>query len=209
MKKSIFLFLLLIFTASLLHAQYTYKKSVKKEKLDLDLITEFEIGFHAGRNWTLGSSKNIAKVGQIYSLNVGWNNGRLYAGTEFSLKIWDQILNDNKAEDTDFNQKQFLFLLHMRWYPWKGNVQAFLGVGTDLITIAEVILNPINDDFDDYRSYEDEDRFSNYNAWFVPTLGVRCKLQEYLFADVSFSIDHSNKYDSMRMQVGICYQPQF
>ncbi len=188
---------------------YQYSKPVRKAKIDLDLITEFEIGFHSGRNWTIGSSKNIAKAGQVHSLNLGWNNGKFYGGTEFSLKFWDQILNDKKANKVDFNQKQFLCLLHMKWYVCKGNVKPFLGVGTDLLSIVEAIVNPRDNDDEDYRQDYEEDRILNFNAWFVPTVGIRCKLRSRLFADITCSVDHSDNYDSMRLQVGISYQPQF
>lgn len=210
--KTIFLSLLISvlfsFIAKSQEKYYQYSKPVGKYKIDLDLITEFEIGFHSGRNWTIGSSKNIARVGQVHSFNLGWNNGKFYGGAEFSLKFWDQILNDNKANKVNFNQDQFLCLLHMKWYVCKGNVQPFLGVGTDLLSVAEGILNP-RDDEEDYSRDIEEDRFFNYNAWFVPAVGVRCKLRSGLFGDISCSVDHSDNYDSMRLQVGIAYQPQF
>lgn len=213
MNYKTFFFSLLIsflfsFIAKSQEKYYQYSKPVGKYKIDLDLITEFEIGFHSGRNWTIGSSKNIARAGQVHSLNLGWNNGKFYGGVEFSLKFWDQILNDNKANKVNFNQKQFLCLLHMKWYVCKGNVQPFFGVGTDLLSVAEGILNPRDDD-EDYSRDIEEDRFLNYNAWFVPAVGVRCKLRSSLFADITCSVDHSDNYDSMRLQVGFIYQPQF
>ncbi len=198
---------LLSFTSKSQEKYYRYSKPVRKVKIDLDLITEFEMGFQTGKNWTIGSSKNIAKTGQVYSLNLGWNNGKFYGGTEFSFKFWDQIVNDSKARKMNFNQKQFLCLVHTKWYVCKGNIQPFLGVGTDLLSIAEGILDPKEDD--DYRKNNDEDRLLNYNAWFVPAIGIRYKLRSGLFSEATCSIDHSDNYDSMRLQVGITYQPQF
>jgi len=188
---------------------YQYSKPTHKDKVNLDLITEFEIGFHAGKNWTLGSTNDFARTGHVYSLNIGWNNSKFYGGTEFSLKYWDEILSDKKANEADFNQKQFLWLVHMKWYITKGDVQPFLGVGTDLLSIAEGILNPKDKDDENYHRNLDEDRFLNYNAWFVPTIGVRFKLKDKLFTDITYALDHSDNYDSMRLQIGISYQPQF
>jgi hypothetical protein len=186
---------------------YKYSKSSRKEKINIDLITEFEIGFHAGTNWTLGSTTNIAQYGQVFSLNLGWNNGKIYGGTEFNLKFWNQILNDEKAREINFKQNQFLWLLHMKWYMKQGGVQPFLGAGTDLVTIAEGILNPKDDDWkrDDYEDH----KFFNYNAWFVPTVGIRFKVRKYLYSEISSTIDISDNYNSMRLQVGFIYQPQF
>jgi len=187
---------------------YQYSKPVYKDKVNLDLITEFEIGFHAGKNWTFGSTSKIARIGQVYSLNIGLNNGKFYGGTEISLKYWDEILSDKKANEADFNQKQFLWLLHMKWYITKGNVQPFLGVGTDLLTFVGFFLKPKDDD-ENYNRNLDEDQFLSDNAWLVPTLGVRFKLKDRLFTDITYSLDHSEDYNSMRIQIGISYQPQF
>lgn len=205
---TVLVILLLSYSHSIAQVKYyQYSKSVKKDKLDLDLITEFEIGFHTGCNWTIGSASKIARSGQVYSLNLGWNNGRFYGGTEFNLKFWDEVLNKDKANKLNFNRKQFLCLLHAKWYVCKGKVQPFLGVGTDFLSLAETIINPKEEE-EDYRQH-DNDNFLNYNAWFVPALGIRSKLRSNLFADLTFSLDHSDHYDSMRLQLGISYQPQF
>lgn len=188
---------------------YQYSKSTRKDKIDLDLITEFEIGFHSGPNWTIGNTREIAKFGQVYSLNIGWNNGQIYGGTEFNLRFWDEILNDSKANQVDFNNQQFLWLLHMKWYVIKGDLQPFLGVGTDFLSLIDHAINPSDDD--EYIDYSDDERqkFLNYNAWFVPSAGVRFKIRKYMFAEISTTLDISDNYNSMRLQVGFIYQPQF
>ncbi|PXY03096.1 hypothetical protein DF185_03120 [Marinifilum breve] len=188
---------------------YQYSKSPRNDKIDLDLITEFEIGFHSGPNWTIGNTRKIAKFGQVYSLNIGWNNGQIYGGTEFNLRFWDEILNDSKANQVDFNNQQFLWLLHMKWYVIKGDIQPFLGVGTDFLSLIDHAINPSDDD--EYIDYSDDERqkFINYNAWFVPSAGVRFKIRKYMFAEISTTLDISDNYNSMRMQVGFIYQPQF
>lgn len=38
---------------------------------------------------------------------------------------------------------------------------------------------------------------------------IRSKLKTNLFADLTFSLDHSDHYDSIRLQLGVSYQPQF
>ena len=191
---------------------YQYSNVKSKTKIDLDLINEFEIGFHAGPNWTVGSASKIAQAGHVYSLNFGWNNSKFYGGTEFNLKFWDQILDKDKAADVDFTQKQFLWLLNMKWYITKGKVQPFIGIGTDLLSIANAIFNSDDDDDDRYQYHNRDykrDRFLNYNAWFVPTAGVRFKLRRHMFTELSSSLDISDNYNSVRMQVGFIFQPQF
>ncbi|NOU59128.1 hypothetical protein [Marinifilum caeruleilacunae] len=191
---------------------YQYSKPKSKAKVDLDLITEFEIGFHAGPNWTVGSASKIAQAGHVYSLNFGWNNSKFYGGTEFNLKFWDQILDEDKAADVDFTQKQFLWLVHMKWYITRGEVQPFIGIGTDLLSIVNEIFDYDYDDDDRYhyhnRDYK-KDRVLNYNAWFVPTAGVRFKLRKHMFVELSSSFDISDNYNSVRGQVGFIFQPQF
>ncbi|WP_282014593.1 hypothetical protein [Marinifilum flexuosum] len=211
-QKNSLLLVLLMFcwlTSQSQEKYYQYSKSTSKNKVDLDLITEFEIGFHAGPNWTIGNTRKIASFGQVYSLNMGWNDGKFYFGTEFNLRFWDEILNDSKANRVDFNNQQFLWLLHIKYYVIKGDVQPFLGVGTDFLSLIDHAINPSDDDDDtDYR-YHERQKFLNYNAWFVPTAGVRIKIRRYMFAEISSTLDISDNYNSMRLQVGFIYQPQF
>lgn len=211
-KKEIYLLVLLLasfpLTSKSQQDYYQYSKPKPKYKMDIDLINEFEIGFHAGPAFTIGSTRSIAQYGQIYSLNVGWNNGKFYGGTEFNLRFWDEILNESKANQVDFTKKQFLWLLHMKWYIVKGDVQPFLGVGTDFLSIVEAIVNPKEDNYDDIN-YIEKDKFLNYNAWFVPTVGVRFKVRKHLFSELITSFDISDNYNSTRVQLGIIYQLQF
>ena len=210
MRKALLLIIILLVAFSKTRAQekyYTYKKPARKEKIDIDHIAEFEVGFHAGKNWTVGNTREIADFGQVYSLNIGSNNGIFYWGTEFNLKFWDEILDSKKAGRKDFSKKQFLWLFQFKWFWGERKVQPYFGFGADFLSLTEEILFPDKEDEYDYSYYkEKDDKFLNYNAWFAPGVGLRCKLRPKISADISFNADLSDNYDSIRLQVGVVLQ---
>jgi hypothetical protein len=212
MKKILIVTMLILFVVPFISAQsyYTYSKPKQKVRHDIDLITEFEMGLHYGMNWALGSTTGMVNRADVFSLNLGWNNSKFYWGTEFNLKLWDEILDERLANKKDFNQNQFLWLMHMKWYFLKGSFQPFAGCGTDLLTIGEAILYDIlsNDDEEEerYNYHRSREKLIDFNTWFVPCVGIRCKVHSGMFMEMKYSFDLSDNFDAMRLQVGVIYQ---
>ncbi|BAX78759.1 hypothetical protein [Labilibaculum antarcticum] len=186
-------------------AQYTYQKPVEKYSPDVDHISKFEVGFHYGPAWTLGGVKEFAKSGSAFSLDLGVNSGHVYVGTEFTITSWKDYYDTGGANELNFEQTNFLWLVNAKYLIGEGKVQAYFGMGTDLISLAIAIIVPEDDDDCYYSDCYDDDRILNYNAWFVPSFGIRWKMGPKVSGDIGFSANFSDNYDSLRLQVGIVF----
>lgn len=205
----IYIYLVSIFSLLLIanssFAQYTYQKPVEKYSPDIDHISKFEVGFHYGPAWTLGSIQDYAKVGQSFSLNLGFYDGILYWGTEFTITSWSDYQDKQGAGELNFEQTNFLWLVNAKYFIGEGKVQAYFGLGTDLISLAIAIIVPEDEDDCYYSDSYDEDRILNYNAWFVPSFGIRWKMGPNVSGNIGFSANFSDNYDSLRLQLGIVF----
>lgn len=207
MKKSIaFLFVLYVCIISTnTYAQYTYQKPVVKESIDIDHQSGFEIGFHYGPAWTSGNVREFAKSGGAFSLDLGVNSGTFYFGTEFTITSWRDYYDSSEASELNFEDTNFLWLVHAKVFLGEGKVRPYFGLGTDLISLALGVIEPEDDDDCYYSScyYEEENR--NYNAWIVPSFGVRWEMGPNLSGNIGFSANFSENYDFIRLQLGIVF----
>ncbi|MDE5417347.1 hypothetical protein L3049_04935 [Labilibaculum sp. DW002] len=207
MKNIILLFTLLVFVfnASLLHAQYSYEKPVQRETVNLDRKDKFELGFHYGPAWTTGDSKYFAKSGNSFSLDLGVHSNNFYFGSEFTLTSWRDFKDSNEASEMNFDDVNFLWLMHAKIFMGDGKVKPYFGLGTDLITIVLGILEPDDEDccYDSYCDHYDDDR--NYNAWIVPSVGIRWDMGPDVSGNIGLSANLSDNYDFIRLQVGIVF----
>ncbi len=206
MKNIFVLFVLLFFVsnANLLQAQYSYQKPVQHEKVNLDRKDKFDIGFHYGAAWTTGSTKDFAKSGNAFSLDLGVNANNLYFGTEFTLTTWRDFKDSDQADDLNFEDVNFLWLMHAKIFLGDGKVKPYLGVGTDLVTIILGVIEPDDEDWDShYYCNHDDDR--DYNAWFVPSVGLRWEMGPDVSGNIGLSGNFSGNYDFIRLQVGIVF----
>ena len=206
MKNIILLFVLLIFifNASLLQAQYAYQKPVQRENVNLDRKDKFEIGLHYGPAWTTGDAKSFAKSGDAFSLDLGVHSNNFYFGSEFTLTSWRDFKDTNEASDMNFDDVNFLWLMHAKIFMGDGKVKPYFGLGTDLITIVLGIIEPDDEDCC-YDSYCDHDDDRNYNAWIVPSVGVRWEMGPDVSGNIGLSANLSDNYDFIRLQVGIVF----
>jgi len=194
----IFFFCLLLISNSSF-AQYTYQKPVEKFSPDLEHISKFEVGFHYGPAWTMGSIQDYAKVGQSFSLNLGSYDGKWYLGTEFTITSWRDYQDKHGASELNFKETNFLCLVNAKYFIGEGKVKPYFGMGTDLITLAWEIIEPEDED----DGYDSDDR--NYNAWFVPSFGIRWEMGPDFSGNIGFSANLSSNYDFMRLQLGIVF----
>ncbi|MBN2596161.1 MAG: hypothetical protein JXR82_05175 [Marinifilaceae bacterium] len=204
MKTKLFLLSVIILLANYSFAQYTYEKPVEKYSPDIDHISKFEAGFHYGPAWTSGDVKEFAKLGSAFSLDLGVNSGNFYFGTEFTLTSWRDYYDTGYADEINFKETNFLWLVNAKLFLGEGKVKPYIGLGTDLITIALEIIDPEDED-DCYYSncYEEDDR--NYNAWLVPSFGIRWEMGPNVSGNIGFSANLSRNYDFIRLQLGIVF----
>ena len=204
MKNYFFLLSSLLLFTSSSFAQYTYQKPVKKNTVNIDRKDEFEIGFHYGPAWTLGDSKEFAKSGGSFSLDLGVTFNNFYFGTEFTVTYWRDYYDISDAEELNFEETNFLCLIHAKVFFWDGKVKPYIGLGTDLISLAWGIINPEDEDECYYSDcYDSDDR--NYNAWLVPSFGIRWEMGPDISGNIGFSANFSSNYDFIRLQLGIVF----
>ncbi|WP_321298848.1 hypothetical protein [Marinifilum fragile] len=205
--------LIVLLTSNFLMAQHVYhsydRPKTSKHLTDQSGKVEskgdnFELGFHYGPAWTSGDTKDFARRGSTFSMNLGANNGRVYFGTEFSITSWKDYQEIPEAKELNFNETNFLWLVQTKLFLGEGNVQPYIGCGTDLISFGEAILTAEDEEEDGYYSsyYEEE---KNYNTWFVPSFGLRWKMGKDLSGNVGLSADLSRNYSYTRLQVGIVF----
>ncbi|MDQ2178863.1 hypothetical protein [Marinifilum sp. D714] len=211
-NKSLSTLMIVLLTSNFLMAQHVYHShdrpktsdnlefSDKKEK---HRTSDLEVGFHYGPAWTSGETKNFASKGSSFSMNLGANNGLFYFGTELSVTHWKDHNSTQESKDLNFNETNFLWLIHTRIFLGEGKVQPYLGMGTDLLSFGEYLITNEEDDDDYYSRYEDEPK--NYNAWVVPNFGVRWKMGEEITGNVGFSADLSQNYSYVRLQLGLVF----
>lgn len=180
-------------------AQYTYQEKVPKESKG----SEFEVGFHYGLAWTSGDVKEYVKNGNSFSLDLGVNSGVFYVGTEFTFTSWNDFKDFADAEELNFEETNFLWLVHAKLFLGEGKVKPYFGLGTDLISLGESIFTYEDDDC--YYTCNDSDDESNYNAWIVPNFGVRWEMGPDVSGNVGFSVNASEKYTFLRLQLGIVF----
>ncbi|PKQ63024.1 hypothetical protein BZG02_09635 [Labilibaculum filiforme] len=203
-NKLLFLVISFSFFANYSVAQYTYAKPVEKNEINIDRKDSFEIGFNFGTAWTLGKAKYFAKSGTAFSLDLGVNSNNLYFGTEFTVTSWRDYLDNGDAGDLNFEKTNFLWLIHAKIFLGDGKVKPYFGAGTDLISLAlAIILSEDEDDF--YYSNCNDDRKLNYNAWFVPSCGIRWEMGPDISGNIGFSANFSDNYDFIRLQLGIVF----
>lgn len=202
--KLILLLVNFLLISVLSFGQYTYLKPVKHHEVNLNRKDKFEIGLHYGRAWTIGDTRDFALRGNAFSLDMGINSNNLYFGTEFTISSWQDFKNSNEAGDVNFNEVNFLWLLNAKVFLGDGKVKPYLGAGTDLVTIVLGIIDPEDEDCCDYsHCHHDDDR--KYNAWFVPTVGIRWEMGPDVSGNVGFSVNLSDNYDFIRLQLGIVF----
>lgn len=182
-------------------AQYSYQEKVPK----VSKGSEFEVGFHYGPAWTSGDVKEYAQKGNSFSLDLGVNSGVFYVGTEFTLTSWNDFKDAADAEELNFEETNLLWLVHAKLFMGEGKVKPYLGLGTDLISLGESIFTYEEDDCYDNYTCNDSDEESNYNAWIVPNFGVRWEMGPDVSGNVGFSVNASDKYTFLRLQVGIVF----
>ncbi|MDM8160174.1 hypothetical protein QUH73_10150 [Labilibaculum sp. K2S] len=204
MKTKLFLLSVIILLANYSFAQYTYEKPVEKYSPDIDHISKFEVGFHYGPAWTSGDVKEFAKSGGAFSLDLGVNTGHFYLGTEFTITSWRDYYDIGYADDINFKETNFLWLVNAKLFLGEGKVKPYIGLGTDLITIALGIIDPEDEDDCDY-SYYDDNHYRDYNAWLVPSFGIRWEMGPDISGNIGFSANFSRNYDFIRLQLGIVF----
>lgn len=180
-------------------AQYTYQKKEPEESK----VSEFEVGFHFGPAWTSGDVKEYAQKGNSFSFDLGVNSGVFYLGTEFTITSWNDFKDSADAEDLNFQETNFLWLANAKLFLGEGKVKPYLGLGTDLISLGESIFTYEDDDC--YYNCNDSDDESNYNAWIVPNFGVRWEMGPDVSGNVGFSMNASDNYTFLRLQLGIVF----
>jgi hypothetical protein len=211
--KNLSILILVILTCNWLNAQnvyHSYDRPKESDKIDLKTTREvsksdnFEVGFHYGPAWTSGHTKDFAKKGNSFSMHLGANNGNVYFGTELSITSWKNYQDVPEAKELNFNETNFLWLVQTKLFLGEGDVQPYIGCGTDLISFGESILTA-NEEEDDgyYSSYDDEPK--NYNAWFVPSFGIRWKMGKDVSGNVGLSADLSGNYSYTRLQLGLVF----
>ena len=212
-NKSLSTLISVLLACNFLSAQnvyHSYDRPIKKDNLDFSPKKEkhrksdLEVGFHYGPAWTSGETKDFANNGSSFSMNLGANNGVFYFGTELNVTHWKDYNNKQEAKDLNFNETNFLWLVHTRIFLGEGKVQPYLGMGTDLLSFGEYLITNEEDDDDRYSCYDDDEP-KNYNAWVVPNFGVRWKMGEEISGNVGFSADLSQNYSYVRLQLGLVF----
>ncbi len=204
MKTKLFLLSVIVLLANQSFAQYTYEKPVEKYSSDIDHISKFEVGFHYGPAWTSGDVKEFSKSGSAFSLNLGSYDGMVYWGTEFTVTFWRDYYDIGYADEINFKETNFLWLMNAKLFLGEGKVKPYIGLGTDLITIALGIIDPEDEDDCDY-SYCNDNHYKDYNAWLVPSFGIRWEMGSDISGNIGFSANFSRNYDFIRLQLGIVF----
>jgi len=186
-------------------AQYSNIKPLENSNENFQRTSKFEIGFHYGSAWTPGDVKEFAKNGGAFSLDLGVNSGTFYFGTELTFTSWTDFVDSQDAEELNFEESNFLWLVHTKLFLGEGKVKPYLGIGTDLISLGEAILDSEDDDcyHNSYHCACDDE--PNYNAWFVPSFGIRFAMGPDVSGNIGFSVNSSRDYTFTRLQIGIVF----
>jgi hypothetical protein len=205
MKTKLFLLFAIGLLSNHSFAQYTYQKPVEHSSVDIDRESKFEVGFHYGLAWTSGDVREYAKYGSAFSLDLGANSGNFYFGTEFTLTSWQDYNDTGYADEINFEETNFLWLIHAKVFLGDGKVKPYFGLGTDLITIALGIIDSEDEEDSYYSESCDDNNYRDYNAWLVPSVGIRWEMGPDISGNIGFSANFSRNYDFIRLQVGIVF----
>jgi hypothetical protein len=207
MKTRLALVTFLILFSFLLSAQnqkYSVNEEAEYHEEQVERGSKFEVGFHFGPAWASGDAKDFAKSGNAFSLDLGANSGNFYIGTELTITSWKDFVDSQEAEDANFEETTFLWLANARLFMGEGNVQPYIGLGTDLITLADYMISPDDDDdcYDSNHHHNDE---LDYNAWIVPSFGIRWKMGPDVSGNIGLTGNFSGNYSFVRLQLGIVF----
>jgi hypothetical protein len=207
MKTRLAIVTCLVFISSILTAQnqkYSVNEQAEYKEQSVERGSKFEVGFHFGPAWTSGDATEFAKSGNAFSIDLGANSGNFYIGTELTITSWKDFVDSQEAEEVNFEETTFLWLANAKLFMGEGNVQPYIGLGTDLISLADYMINSDEDD-DCYDSHHHHDDELDYNAWFVPSFGIRWRMGPDVSGNIGLSGNFSGNYSFVRLQLGIVF----
>jgi len=205
-KKLVLLFISLFVVLINVKAQNP-RLSTPKQKIENKLTNQenkakFEFGLHYGKAWTTGKTKELAKSGDAFGINMGVNNGTFYIGTELTISNWKNFQKSKKAEDANFKKSNFLWLAQVKIFLGDGDVKPYIGIGTDLISLVRIATKSKEDNEYNHRHVQKEQL--NYNAWVSPTFGLRWKMGT-VNGNLGFTANLSKNYGFNQLQLGIVF----